>query len=99
LKPGQSGSPDGKRPGSLHKLTIEARKIVSAKGPAIIRRIAKDAASGDRAAQGLSGALTPAEGGAIVSTLEALYYSRSCIMDGHEQRLQALEQRVIGCGE
>jgi hypothetical protein len=123
------------KPGTLHRVTREARKLADQLGPKLLKKLAQDGVAGDRVAANLflkycyprsrvvdgglkvelppidsasdvpaairsvldtvtAGTLTPAEGSAIVSTLEA--YSRSCIMDGHEQRLQALEQRVIG---
>jgi hypothetical protein len=126
---GQSGNPAGMKPGTLHKLTIAARKIASAKGPGIVKKIAEDAEGGDRTAQQLflkylyprskvvdgltfvlpkvdgaadvpgaiksvveamaSGALTPSEASAIISSLEA--YGRSVVANHYAERLEKLE--------
>ena len=51
--PGQSGNPAGMKPGTLHRLTREARRIAGKDGPTIIEKVAADAQAGDRAAQTL----------------------------------------------
>jgi hypothetical protein len=41
------------KPGTLHRLTREARRLASKAGPTIIKKVAADAKAGDRAAQTL----------------------------------------------
>jgi hypothetical protein len=43
FKPGQSGNPAGKRPGTTSRLVREARRIASREGPEIVRSIAEKA--------------------------------------------------------
>jgi hypothetical protein len=50
---GQSGNPRGRPKGSFDVLAGKVRKIVGREGPAIVRKIIKDAKDGDRIAQTL----------------------------------------------
>jgi hypothetical protein len=53
FKPGQSGNPAGRPLGAVNKLTNEGRRIAGKEGPAIIKKIAASASSGDPHAQRL----------------------------------------------
>jgi hypothetical protein len=53
FKPGQSGNPAGRKPGATNRLVLEARKIADKLTPAVIKKLGKDAALGDRLAASL----------------------------------------------
>ena len=53
FKPGQSGNPAGKKPGTLNKTTLLAQALLDHEAEEIMRGVIEDAKRGDRSARAL----------------------------------------------